>query len=222
MSVYCGNCGYSNAENVTACPVCGVSASGEPHISDVIGGNVALCDACGAVSARDSKYCRVCGAKISAAVGSPAGGVASEVSPPPVYSELDLAPLPEMPGAGESLLERLDRMESELEAKKREAPPERQDSPGAADKLDEREETLNNIAFKLDVLIADLLDAEAREYAFPDLPSSGEGAFSMNDADVKKKKGRSAQEIAVLAVLIAAIFLVGMTFGLWGSYFWGI
>ena len=132
-------------------------------------------------------------------------------------------------GRHESLLERLDRMERELDENRREPLPENALSP--PDELDEHEEALKNIAYTLDSLITDLLEAEASEYAFPgfiqpeDTPSEAhdEAAPPARDAGKPEqesdKKSRRLQEILMVLTLIAAIFMVGLSFGLWGSFF---
>jgi hypothetical protein len=134
-------------------------------------------------------------------------------------------------GRHESLLERLDRMEKELEEKRSEPLPESVLSP--QNELDEHEEALKNIAYTLDSLITDLLEAEAGEYSFPGFiqpegtPSDAkdETVPPVYEADKREhepdKKGKRLQEILMLLTLIAAIFMVGLSFGLWGSFFFG-
>ncbi|MDR1965232.1 MAG: hypothetical protein LBQ36_00860, partial [Synergistaceae bacterium] len=97
------------------------------------------------------------------------------------------------------------------------------------DDLDKHEETLKNIAYTLDSLISDLLEAEVREYAFPDFIHPDETGFPAKEApkapqhqQPEAKTGRNIQEILVIGALIAAIFLVGLSFGLWGSYYFGL
>ena len=126
-------------------------------------------------------------------------------------------------GEYENLSANLDRMEQELE-KIRNEPPPYTVPPLGPDKLDLYEETLKNIAQNLDTLLADLLEAEVREYTYPEFPTPDETinrapAAPSRDADDQR---RSIQEILVIATLIAAVFLVGMTFGLWGSFFLGL
>ena len=126
----------------------------------------------------------------------------------------------------ESLLANLDRMEQELEKMQNEPPPYAV-PPLDPDKLDLHEETLRNIAFTLDSLLADLLEAEVREYTCPEFPAPDETDPSWkNNAAVQngggEKQRRSVQEILVIATLITAVFLVGMTFGLWGAFFFGL
>ena len=131
-----------------------------------------------------------------------------------------------MPAAGpEAMLANLDRMERELEKMQNEPPPYTV-PPLGPDKLDLHEETLRSIAFKLDSLLADLLEAEAREYTYAEFPAGESDLSSQKAAGAqsvnREKQVRSIQEILVIAILIAAVFLVGMTFGLWGSFFFGL
>jgi hypothetical protein len=125
----------------------------------------------------------------------------------------------------ENLLEKLNRMERELEKMRNEAPPYTP-PPLIPDKLDAHEETLKSIALKLDTLLADLMEAEVMEYTYPEFLQSDETSHQNNTAAAKdgglEPRGRSLQEILVIATLIAAVFLVGMTFGLWGSFFFGL
>ena len=122
-------------------------------------------------------------------------------------------------------LEKLDMMELELE-KMRNEPPHYIPPSIVPDKLDAHEETLKKIALKLDTLLADLLEAEVREYTYPDFPPDEADTLRKHAAATQsghpEKRRRSLLEILVMATLIAAVFLVGMTFGLWGSFFFGL
>jgi hypothetical protein len=225
----------------------------ESHISDVASGNVAICGACGGANPIGSSYCRECGRRLSAAkipvngakddlAGSGRQNASRNRDTSSVNSreEARAAIYETYPSSGEasalsstlpepqkSPLEKLDMLERELEAKRQEPLPE-PEHRGEPDKLDEHEETLKNIAFRLDALISDLLKAEAQEYSFSDSQRIDKKSFAKNSANAKRnrlKKKVSTQEVIVLIVLIAliaAIFLVGMTFGLWGTYFFGI
>ena len=140
----------------------------------------------------------------------------------PLQHETALMPVAEK---AESPLAKLDRMEQELEKTRNDAPSYTPQS-GGPDKLDAHEETLRSIASKLDSLLADLLEAEVMEYAFPEFPVDEtdppwKNAPAARSGGLEKQK-RSLQEILVIATLIAAVFLVGMTFGLWGSFFFGL
>jgi hypothetical protein len=126
----------------------------------------------------------------------------------------------------ESMLAKLDKLEEELEARMKEPLPEPEDL-----KVDERQAKLESLSSTLDALISDLLEVEINEYAFPDFIHPDESGFpSMDPASYlenknKKKpdsKKKSLQDIIVITALITAIFLVGLSFGLWGSYFLGL
>jgi len=125
-----------------------------------------------------------------------------------------------------NLLENLDEMERELETIQNSPPSNTSPSTGP-DKLDAYEETLTNIASKLDTLLADLLEAEVMEYTYPEFLHSEEIGLALKSVAVAQgkslqRRGRSLQEVLVIAILIVAVFLVGMTFGLWGSFFFGL
>jgi hypothetical protein len=239
--LFCNNCGYSNATDMANCSVCGAVLRHELHISDVALGNVVLCGICGSPNIGDSKYCRVCGRKLAIAPEHPPAPIAAPAfSPAPdpsagqepraaaIAPEPSVAPTPAfipVISKHENFLERLDKMELDLEAMHSSALPESE--RGTPDQLDAHEETLKRIAFTLDTLIADLLEAEVREYTFPGFEHSEAKPQAVNDNSVLAivsdiKKGKSVQEIIVLAALTIAIFLVGMTFGLWGTYFIGL
>ncbi|MDR0651865.1 MAG: hypothetical protein LBG12_01020 [Synergistaceae bacterium] len=251
--MYCNNCGYPKSGERAACGACGRVMSSEPHISDVTSGNVVICGACAGANLQGSVYCRECGSRLSAAKipmkDDVAGAVNFTVAERQDVSQGDgshadnpedarAASYETYPSSGDisslpsilteprkSLLENLGMMERELEAKKEEPLPE-PDRNAEADKLDEYDETLKNIAFRLDTLISDLLKAEAQEYAFSDSTRVDEKNFGKKREGVKRepfiKRFRNIQYVIVLIALIVAIFLVGMTFGLWGSYFFGI
>jgi hypothetical protein len=194
----------------------------------------------------DSNFCRVCGNQIApfdvtyiedtlsfdsgSQVILAENGVAAGNDDYGV-SAVNATFVPVTGGHG-SLLERLDKMERELEENRREPLPESALNP--ADELDKYEETLKNIAYTLDSLITDLLEAEAGEYSFPgfirpeDTPSEAKDESAAQPAkeavkqDIEPgKKSKRLQEILILFTLIAAIFMVGLSFGLWGSYFFG-
>lgn len=128
-------------------------------------------------------------------------------------------------GSRESQLKKLDLMERELE-KMRNEPPYYILQPRSPDKLDLHEESLKKIALKLDTLLADLLEAEVREYSYPEFASDETGAPRKSAVTPQRrgpeKQRRSPLEVLVMITLIAAVFLVGMTFGLWGSFFFGL
>jgi hypothetical protein len=177
-------------------------------------------------------FCRVCGRRFAAATLHPAPkpsfvGAYAEIAPDAASFDGKQAAFAAIPEKPESLLEKLDRMERELEERQSEMLPEAEQDDSGNDQLNAHEEALKKIAFTLDSLIADLLEAEVREYAFPEFSHSDETASPGKETQVPRvmgngKKSRSVQEIVVIVALVAAIFLVGMTFGLWGSFFLGI
>jgi hypothetical protein len=178
-----------------------------------------------------ANFCRVCGRRFTAATLHPVPqpvfvGAYAETAPDETSFSGKQAAFMAVPEKPESLLEKLDRMERELESRQNEILPETEQSDSNNDQLNAHEETLKNISFTLDSLIADLLEAEVREYAFPEFIHADEADFPTKEAHVSSvmgnvKKSRSVQEIVVIFALIAAIFLVGMTFGLWGSFLLG-
>jgi hypothetical protein len=102
------------------------------------------------------------------------------------------------------------------------------DAPDTS-KLTEHELALASISNALDELIGDLLNAEAREYsvaagtpALDSTPASRAGALKSGGAPDGAPGKRGFQEIIVMTILVAAIFLVGLSFGLWGLYFLGL
>jgi hypothetical protein len=189
------------------------------------------------MNANGARFCHVCGRILSEPIkpiAKPAFVVACQPAPADdPYAEMPPTPgettenrqatfLP-VPEKHESLLERLDRMEHELESRKGETPPET--GEGGHEHLDEQEEALKNIAYTLDTLITDLLEAEAREYAFPEFIHPDETGFPLKTASAMvesdEKKRRSLAQVLLMAALVVAIFLVGTTFGLWVWYFFG-
>lgn len=236
--MFCNSCGYSNTETGLNCAACGYELQAEPHISDVTSGDVASCDICGSLNIHGSNFCRFCGKKLNPtpfAVPAPAlaGTLQGAAPAEDAYGNKQAAFMP-IPEKHESLLEKLDRMEREFATLKTEALPPEPDQEGIPQldpqqldaQLDAHEETLKTIAFTLDTLITDLLEAEAREYAFPEFIHPDETGFPLNDIPQtddapEEKKGRNLQEVIAVIALVSAIFLVGMTFGLWGSYFFG-
>jgi hypothetical protein len=246
--MFCNSCGVAFTDGEAVCRECGHALRQEPHISDIASGGVANCDICGAMNLDEANFCRSCGKKLKLAIlqevsSMSLAGVAPS-APQAVFpshpldyvinTEAQIADNYEneatqdlIPAKHESLLEKLDRMEKELETRANEVLPEtEQEGP---DDLDKHEETLKNIAYTLDSLISDLLEAEVREYAFPDFIHPDETGFPTKDApkapphqQPEAKTGRNIQEILVIGALIAAIFLVGLSFGLWGSYYFGL
>jgi hypothetical protein len=204
----------------------------------------------------DSRFCRVCGRQLAqsrvsydvyaaapdiypqapemfqaAGFVEPGGDVFPQDDESYVQNAMNATFVP-VTSKHESLLERLDRMERELEDKRREPLPE--NALSLPDELDRHEDELKEIAYTLDSLISDLLEAEAGEYAFPGFVRTDDAPVETRDEIVpppketekqkieSDKKNGVLQEILIVATLIAAIFIVGLSFGLWGSYFFGL
>jgi len=248
--VFCNDCGFVSTGNERVCSACGHYLHTEPHISDITSGGVVSCDVCSEMNLDGSNFCRACGKKLKMAEPQLAEAIASYAA---AYAGTQTTSAQTYPIEGtraldneyqapeadeefaaqiqprhESLLEKLDRMEKELETRQNEMLPEAKETT-EPDELDAHEEALKSIAYTLDSLIADLLEAEVREYAFPDFIHPDETGFPLKDTpkpaqhkDPRSKKERNLQEALVILALIAAIFLVGLSFGLWGSFFFGL
>jgi hypothetical protein len=123
----------------------------------------------------------------------------------------------------ESFIAKLDRMEQEFEARA-----DTQEEALPLPETDGSQEKFDSLSSTLDSLIADLLEVEINEYSYPDFihpdesgfPSRDPASYEENAPDLHKK--RSIKELLLVATLITAIFLVGLSFGLWGAYFLGI
>jgi hypothetical protein len=68
--------------------------------------------------------------------------------------------------------------------------------------------------------------SKSKEYSVPDFIHPDESGFPLRNPAVYKPRRKPArnlslQEIPLVIVLTAAIFLVGMSCGLWRSYFLG-
>jgi hypothetical protein len=192
---------------------------------------------CDSINDDDSIYCESCGAVLRIAAVAAGSGL-PDMSPPsssfaaedhhdlfPVDSDIMVGPagddVDEVSIRHERLISKLDMMDRELEAKMRESAA---NLPGDSAFV-EGGDALNALSTTLDALIADLLDVEIKEYSTPDFIHPDESGFpSRNPAAYKPRKqakNLSLQEIVVIIVLTAAIFLVGMSCGLWSSYFFG-
>lgn len=124
----------------------------------------------------------------------------------------------------ESLLAKLDRMEEDIASRLSE-------TKAALDLENEKltidsewntkEHNLVSMSSTLDDLIVDLLDAEINEYLSPDLIHPDETGFPApqpnNSVKKHKNTGQYIIDALVIIALTIAIFLVGMTVGLWGS-----
>jgi hypothetical protein len=86
---------------------------------------------------------------------------------------------------------------------------------------DDKQESLSTT---LDSLIADLLEVEINEYSYPDFIHPDESGFPSKDPasyaerEVEAPKKRSWSEFLLVVALITAIFMVGLSFGLWGVF----
>jgi hypothetical protein len=143
--------------------------------------------------------------------------------PSAIEDAVDQEPLePEESSHHESMIAKLDMMERELQSRLGTLPEAITEDVVAGD----QDDALSNLSMTLDSLISDLLDVEIKEYERPDFIHPDESGFPSRDPTAykptKPKKGISVQEIMIIIALIAAIFLVGMSCGLWGSYFMGL
>ena len=214
--------------------MCGVT------LTPTVGRQAALgtvpCPSCSFLNEDISIYCRACGQPISAKVavsamagsGSESGSYgfmslleAPESVRPPVLDKADEKPVSTR---HESLLARLDRMEQDISSRLNEKLPvlEPEVEPEAAT-WDAKEDNLASLSSTLDELLADLIDAEINEYLTPDFIHPDETGFPeptpVVQAEKKPQKHeRRVVDVLVIVALIIAVFLVGMTVGLWGSY----
>jgi hypothetical protein len=203
--------------------------------------NTVMCDSCGCANAAFASYCSKCGGELFVS-SAPLTAVRVGADGALISDEAPLMREPLFQGPNEpesyavslrheSLLAKLDRMEQDLASINdiREPDLTSEDDEDDDEQADFglHEEALKNISYTLDSLITDLLEAEIKEYTFPDFIHPDESGFPLKDAirvhkepDLPKKK--SLQEILVIVALVAAIFMVGLSFGLWGAYFFGL
>jgi hypothetical protein len=206
------------------------------------------CHACGALNEEVAYYCRFCGEKLGVVaseipsmvgVGVEAAAMegsvvkTSSMGISPMYegsslmdsarSSVDevIADLPLPPH--ENMIAKLDMMERELEVEVPEPSYVHADEPVPY----EYNDALVDLSSTLDSLIADLIEVEIKEYAAPDFIHPDESGFPSRDPGSynkknKVRKGLKLQEVLVIIAFIAAIFLVGMSCGLWGVYFLGL
>jgi hypothetical protein len=206
--------------------MCGRELSLASTVIDASSDETVECSVCGSSNAVSSLYCARCGNKLLVTSAFPVGvgrgglpvsgaGVTAGGDEPNPYT---VSP------RHESLLAKLDRMEQGLASMN--SSDERSDDRGdaPAGDFDVHEEALKNISYTLDALISDLLEAEIKEYTFPDFIHPDESGFPLKEAvrAPKAPEKKSLQEFLVIAALIAAIFLVGLSCGLWGAYFFGL
>ncbi|MDR0649018.1 MAG: hypothetical protein LBF92_06755 [Synergistaceae bacterium] len=143
----------------------------------------------------------------------------------PVTEEEEIKITRDASNRHESLVARLDKMEQEFAARIDTAV-----SNADPIQAEDRQEKLESLSTTLDSLIADLLEVEINEYSYPDFIHPDESGFPSKDLSSYGKRTRTAEaqkkrswgELLLVVALITAIFLVGLSFGLWGAYFLGI
>ena len=239
--LHCNHCGHANLDDSSFCAKCGGAVESIADRSNRTEGQA--CPACSCMNEEHSIFCRACGQKlrrserapsqkipVAAAVGLDAlrggdSGVLVMEEDPHVSVANDIKAGNPAPRSTrhESFIAKLNRMEQELESRV-----EVETEPAPPEIIDENQEKLDSMSSTLDALIADLLEVEINEYSYPDFIHPDESGFPSRDAasyadgtpGTHKKRG--VKELLLVAALIAAIFLVGLSFGLWGAYFMGI
>ena len=231
----CGGCGFLNIDGARFCAACGMQLQRRRDFGVGAALSGVCCQECGSLNKEDSAYCVSCGAVLHAAAVA-AGSNLPDASPSvpnfapsgrhdifPVDPGIVINPLDdEILRRRESIISNLDKLDSELEARRRESTASLADDS----RPEERADALSALSTTLDSLIADLLDVEIKEYSVPDFIHPDESGFPpRNPAAYKPRrkpaKNLSFQEILLVIALTAAIFLVGMSCGLWSSYFFG-
>ncbi len=236
----CKGCGFTNSNDASFCSMCGVV------LMPTAGRQAALgtipCPSCSSLNEDVAVFCRACGARIAVAVAAEvpamaAVGAASSVDGfmsllDPLERERPAAAAIDVDGQSaatrhESLLAKLDRMEQDISSRLSETLPTyeiEEPEPDLA-QWDAREDNLASLSTTLDGLIADLLDAEINEYLTPDFIHPDETGFPSPDPAAYAPKPQKQErrvirviDVLVIIALIVAVFLVGMTVGLWGSY----
>lgn len=226
----CLECGFANVNDSNFCAMCGVTLT--PTTDRQVTHGTVPCASCSFLNEEVAEYCRACGGKIKeeVAAGIPLAALRQKfASPSGAFKEAEPFPLivetvdekldPSLynPGNQESLLSLLDRMEQEISARLDEKIPALEPE---AENWDEREGNLTSLSCTLDELLADLIDAEINEYLTPDFIHPDETGFPEPFA-VERKPRRSENrfvDLIFILALIIAIFLFGVTTGLWGSY----
>ncbi|MDR3322492.1 MAG: zinc ribbon domain-containing protein [Synergistaceae bacterium] len=230
----CSQCGHTNLDDANFCSACGKSV--ERIAADSITAEGVACASCGCVNEEHVSFCRSCGQKIAMVVTANMVSVAGDSSDIPASG----TPAPDLPESQdssgsaavstrhESFVAKLDQMEVELKTKQSVPLTE----PSVMELDEENQAKLDSLSSTLDALIADLLEVEISEYAYPDFIHPDESGFpSMEASSYEKKetpepatvKKRSVHElILIIGALIIAIFFVGLSFGLWGAYFMGL
>jgi|GEM_PF-3457325 len=219
----CHSCGVVNPDDASYCVTCGFSL-----VSDI------SCPFCATRNDERAALCRSCGKPIAAEAAVFSGGGRAKqqffMQPLEIPEERESAPAKP---SRESLLAKLDRMEedfaSRLVAQNGVLSTEEEGAPSVSP-WDVREDSLVTMSSTLDDLIADLIDAEINEYLTPDFIHPDETGFPQPapkseieaDSPKNRKQDFSFVDVLVLIALTIAIFLVGMTVGLWGSQALGL
>ncbi|MDR3254707.1 MAG: hypothetical protein LBT31_04005 [Synergistaceae bacterium] len=227
----CSQCGNVSLDDSNFCSTCGNAL--EATVSEAIPVDGVQCVYCDCFNEEHVSFCRSCGQTVAkiAVVGVPAeSSVGTDA--PGSYISHD-SDIPSLLGSDvqvstrhESFIAKLDEMEKELETRQSVPLVE----PSVIELDEESQGKLDSLSSTLDGLIADLLEVEINEYAFPDFIHPDESGFpSVDPASYEKNedapppvKKRSLHELLLIGALIIAIFLVGLSFGLWGSYFLGL
>ena len=227
----CQGCGFTNSNDSSFCSMCGETVT--PTVGRQATLGTVPCPSCSFLNEDISIYCRACGQPISAKVGVPAmvgSGTGSYdfisllESPESMRSSvLDKVDEKSVSTRHESLLARLDRMELDISSRLGEKLPvlEPEVEPVT---WNAKEDNLTSLSSTLDELLADLIDAEINEYLTPDFIHPDETGFPAPVPAIEEKKSRKHErrtrivDALVIIALIVAVFLVGMTVGLWGSY----
>lgn len=212
----CQGCGFTNSSDSGFCSMCGA------ELTPVALGALP-CPSCSFLNEDAAAHCRACGRPIKAEVAVGAS----------FRADLrHFLPLLEPPGDGspparewandESLLKRLDRMEREISLRLEEKIPILE--PELEPDWSEKESNLTSLSCTLDELLAELVEAEINEYLTPDSIHPDETGFPGPAAPGERpaRRGRHLVDVLFIAALVVAIFLFGVTAGLWGSYVLGI
>lgn len=239
----CQSCGYANLDDVSFCSACGAvfdprsgkltsRKTGSDPSRSVLHNKASS-------SHSRSKALEMSAAGFAAPTGAGHEGAFTFLSllenpdegTPPEEMRLRGAEEDEKPISAreESLLAKLDRMEEHITSRFSDAntsfDTEEEDAVLGSE-WGTKEHNLVSMSSSLDELIADLLDAEINEYLTPDFIHPDETGFPspQPNFDVKKRKNSKQYVVDALVIiaLVIAVFLVGMTVGLWGSQTFGL
>lgn len=220
----CGSCGFTSSNDANFCSMCGVSLTPTAHRKSSLG--TVLCRSCGQLNEDVAVFCRACGKKIP-----------SSIVVGPTLFQSDLAPEDDYHDSQdcresidkfaqsrhESLLARLDRLERDIVSKLEDSRQPRENEPAT---WETKGDNLMTMSSTLDDLISDLIGAEINEYMKPDcIPPDATGFPTPHLSVVPKtEKSRGIDrrqmivDTLVVLALVLAVFMVGMTAGIWGIY----